>query len=280
VTEERRAVLTVGVPADVAASVAEAGYRAVPLASLDDLEAAGADEPIALLVGTDVRHIGLGELAVPVLVVVGDDPKAIQAAMQRGAHDVVRHPIFAAELAARVRSADRVTRARQALREAARTDELTGLATRRHLDEHLAMAGSMARRLGTPFSVVLIDVDRTRRINDEHGHLSGDEVVTEVARRLAAALRSEDIAGRWGGDEFLVVLPHTPVDGAWRLADRIRGSICDDPIELSAGGDVLATVSVGCAEGHGDDLEGHLRRAGAALVEAKESGRNKVVAGT
>lgn len=272
-------MLTVGVPADVAASIGEAGYRAVPVASLDDLEAASADEPIALLAGPDVRHIGLGELPVPVVVVVaGDDPKVIQAALQRGAHDVVRHPVVAAELAARLRAADRVTQVRAALREAARTDDLTGLATRRHLDEHLAMAASMARRLGTAFSVVLIDVDRTRRINDEHGHLAGDEVLTQVARRLASALRSEDIAGRWGGDEFLVVLPHTPVDGAWRLADRIRGSICDEPIDLSAGGDVVTTVSVGCAEGFGDDIEGHLRRAGAALVEAKESGRNRVVA--
>ena len=272
-------MLTVGVPADVAASVAEAGYRAVPVASLDDLEAAGADEAIALLAGPDVRHIGLGELAVPVVVVVaGNDPQVIQAALQRGAHDVIRHPVVAAELAARLRAADRVTQARVALRDAARTDELTGLATRRHLDEHLAMAAAMARRLGRPFSVVLLDVDRTRRINDEHGHLAGDEVLTHVARRLASALRSEDIAGRWGGDEFLVVLPHTPVDGAWRLADRIRGTICDGPIDLSDGGDVLTTVSVGCAEGFGDDLESHLRRAGAALVEAKESGRNKVVA--
>lgn len=272
-------MLTVGVPADVAASVAEAGYRAVPVASLDGLEAAGAEDPIALLAGADVRHIGLGELAVPVLVVVdGTDAKSIQSALQRGAHDVVRHPIVAAELAARLRAADRLTQARQALREASRTDELTGLASRRHLDEHLGMAASMARRLGTAFSVLLIDVDRTRRINDEHGHLAGDEVVAEVAHRLHAALRSEDIAGRWGGDEFLVVLPHTPIDGAWRLADRIRGSICDDPIDLSGGGDVLTTVSIGCAEGFGDDLEGHLRRAGAALAEAKDV-RNKVVAG-
>ena len=272
-------MLTVGVPADVAASVAEAGYRAVQVASLDGLEAAGADDPIALLAGPDVRHIGLGELPVPVVVVVaGDDPKVIHSALQRGAHDVIRHPIVAAELAARLRAADRVTHVRSALREASRTDELTGLATRRHLDEHLAMAASMARRLGTAFSVVLLDVDRTRRINDEHGHLAGDEVLTHVAKRLASALRSEDIAGRWGGDEFLVVLPHTPVDGAWRLADRIRGSICDEPIDLSSGGDVVTTVSVGCAEGFGDDLEAHLRRAGAALVEAKESGRNKVVA--
>lgn len=272
-------MLTVGVADDVAASVAESGYRAVPVASLDDLEAAGADEAIALLAGPDVRHIGLGELAVPVLVVVdGTDPSGINAALQRGAHDVVRHPIVAAELAARLRAADRVTQARQALREASRTDELTGLASRRHLDEHLGMAASMARRLGTAFSVLLVDIDRTRRINDEHGHLAGDEVVVGVARRLAAALRSEDIAGRWGGDEFLVVLPHTPLDGAWRLADRIRSSICDEPIDLSAGGDVLTTVSVGCAEGFGDDIEDQLRRAGAALAEAKDV-RNKVVAG-
>ncbi len=140
------------------------------------------------------------------------------------------------------------------------------------------MAGSMARRLRTPFSLLMIDVDRARRINEDFGHNAGDAVLAEVARRIASGLRSEDVAGRWSGEEFLVTLPHTPLDGAWRLADRIRAAVCDAPISLGGGDDVMVTVSVGCAEGSGDDIEHQLNRAQTALDEAKSAGRNRVVA--
>jgi diguanylate cyclase (GGDEF)-like protein len=214
-----------------------------------------------------------------VVVIEGDDPAAIDDAIRRGAYDVLRRPVVPAEVGARLRAAARLVEARRAAREAARTDELTGLVTRRHLDDHLEMMASMARRLRAPFSILLVDVDRTRRINDEHGHAAGDAVVAEAARRLMHGLRSEDVAGRWGGDEFLVLLPHTPVDGAWRLADRVRAAVSDDPIQFGRGADAVVTVSIGCADGFGDDVEGQLRRAAQARDEAKQAGRNKVVAG-
>ena len=269
--EPRPAVLVVGeVGADVAAAVEAAGYGVHPVGSLAEAAVHGA---VAVLADGQVRDRSLDGLGLPVLVVVDADGTGVDEALAGGAHDVVRRPLVPAEVRARLRAAGAVA-------DAARTDALTGLATRRHVDEHLEMVSSMARRLRTPFSLVMVDVDRTRRINDEHGHTAGDAVVAEVARRVAAALRSEDVAGRWSGEEFLVMLPHTPLDGAWRLAERIRASVCDEPVLLSAGADVLVTVSVGCAEGHGDDVEDHLRRAAAALDEAKAAGRNKVVAAT
>ena len=273
-------MLVVAAPGDIAEAVAASGYEPVPVGSIDEVALDHAAPPIAAIIGGAVRHVGLDELGVPVLVVIdGDDAPAIDDALVRGAHDVVRRPLLRAEVTARLRAAERLARARQAARDAARVDELTGLATRRHLDEHLEMMASMARRLRTPFSLLLLDVDRTRRINDEHGHGAGDTVVAAVAQRVADRLRSEDVAGRWGGDEYLVMLPHTPVDGAWRLADRIRTSVSDAPIELASGGDIVVTVSAGCADGFGDDVEDQLRRAAAALDEAKRSGRNRVIAG-
>ena len=274
-------MLAVDLPADVGTAVEAAGYQVVALPAVGQAPVSGAAAAVAAVLGGAVREVGLGELGVPVLVVVeADDEAAIDDALRRGAHDVLRRPLAPAEVAARLRAAERLASVQRALREAARTDLLTGLATRRHLDEHLEMVASMARRLRTSFSVLMVDVDRTARINDSHGHTAGDVVVAEVARRLSDGLRSEDVAGRWGGDEFLVILPHTPVDGAWRLADRIRASMCDEPVALgaSSGDDVVVTVSVGCAEGYGDDVEDQLRRAAAALEEAKTSGRNRVIA--
>jgi diguanylate cyclase (GGDEF)-like protein len=126
----------------------------------------------------------------------------------------------------------------------------------------------------------MIDVDRLRRVNDAFGHSAGDEVLRVVANRVKSRLRGEDLVGRWGGEEFLVILPHTPLDGAWHLAERVRQVVSDAPIVLGDGRDALVTVSVGCAEGFGDDPEDQIRRADDALAEAKEAGRNRVVADT
>jgi diguanylate cyclase (GGDEF)-like protein len=169
---------------------------------------------------------------------------------------------------------------RRELAELARTDQLTGLSNRRHLDEHLDMVASSARRLRVASSLLLVDVDHLRRVNDSYGLAAGDAVLRAVAERVSSALRGEDLAGRWGDEELLVILPHTPLDGGWRLADRIRLAVCDAPVPLPTGEEIMVTVSVGCAEGLGDDIADHLRRTDAALSEAKAAGRNRVVADT
>ena len=109
------------------------------------------------------------------------------------------------------------------------------------------------------FSLLLIDVDRTRRINDEHGERRRRHRAGGGRPPDPVALRGEDVAGRWAGEEFVVLLPHTELDGAWRLAERIRASVCDEPVDLGDGRDVMVTVSIGCAEGFGDDPDDHLR---------------------
>lgn len=242
--------------------------------------------PTVVVIGPDNRHLGLESLGVPVVAIVGsaDD---VDPALRRGAHDVIVEPVSQSELVARLRAADRLWRARREAIELTRTDLLTHLSNRRHLEEQLERLSSMARRLRTAFSLLVVDVDRIRRINEAHGRSAGDAVIAEVAVRVGAELRSEDLAGRWGGEEFLILAPHTPLDGAWRLADRIRAGVCDRPIAVITGeeglerkDEVLVTVSIGCAEGYGDDIEDHIRRATAALDEAKAAGRNRAIADT
>lgn len=278
--ERGPAVTVVGEGGEVAAGLEAAGFRVTAAPTLADVDGTDGTVPVAVVATDELRHVALAELGVPVIAVVDDRPEHIEDALRRGAHDVVRRPVVTAELVARVRSAERLAAAWRARDSAARIDPLTGLYTRRHLDEHLDMLASMARRQRQPLSLLIVDIDRTRRVNEELGHAAGDRVVAAVARRITTSLRSEDVAGRWSGEEFLVMLPHTPLDGAWRLADRIRASVCDEPVVLggAGAGDVVVTVSIGCAEGYGDDVEDQLRRAHTALDEAKAAGRNKVIA--
>jgi diguanylate cyclase (GGDEF)-like protein len=155
-----------------------------------------------------------------------------------------------------------------------RTDPLTGLGNRRHLDEQLRSARTSARRHGTMLSVAIIDVDQFKRINDTYGHASGDDVLCEVARRLGEVARAEDAVGRWGGEEFLVILPYCDVDASFALGERLRQAIGGELIETADGDRIPVTVSVGCATGHDAHV---VERADIALYAAKERGRNRTV---
>jgi two-component system, cell cycle response regulator len=222
----------------------------------------------------------IGDCAQPVVALV--DSTADQ--LPSGCVDVLSTTAPTAEVVARTALAVRVARADQDLRaaraelaEATRTDHLTGLANRRHVDEHLAMAASAARRHRQPMSLLLVDVDHLKRVNDAVGHGGGDAVIRTIATRLVHVLRGEDMAGRWGGDEFLVVAPSTDLDGAWRLGERIRDAVSASPVVIDGGRDVLVTVSIGSSTGPGDDLEAQLRQAESALDQARQTGRNRVV---
>ncbi|HEY4015570.1 MAG TPA: diguanylate cyclase [Polyangiaceae bacterium] len=155
----------------------------------------------------------------------------------------------------------------------ARHDVLTGLLNRRGAEEALEREASRAKRLGAPLSIALIDVDLFKRINDSRGHAAGDEVLTRVARAVQSSARAIDAIARWGGDEFLVLLPGTPLVGARAFAERVRAAA-----ELSgdAPGEPV-TLSIGVAERRKDEgMDEALARADAALYEAKGLGRNRV----
>jgi diguanylate cyclase (GGDEF)-like protein len=204
--------------------------------------------------------------------------------LRAGAHDYLRKPFEQAELIARVGGAVRLRRLQDELRERndvldrlSRTDALTGTFNRRHLDAELVAVANAARRHDREFSLIMFDIDHFKRVNDAVGHPGGDVVLQDFCRRLKATVRAEDIVGRWGGEEFLVVLPRTDLSGAVRLAERVRIAASAEPVRLGDD-DLSITVSAGCASARGSTTEDLVSRADAALYLAKASGRDRVVA--
>lgn len=204
--------------------------------------------------------------------------------LRGGAHDYLKKPFETAELMARVASALHVKQLQDELRERngalermARTDALTGLFNRRHLDDELRRRHSDARRHSEPLSLVLLDIDHFKRINDTYGHPVGDLVLCAFARILEGATRAEDVSGRWGGEEFLIILPRTDESGAVDVAERVRATIAQTPIEVD-GNEILVTVSGGCVVAPTHSVEMLLHEVDLRLYEAKMNGRNRIVA--
>ena len=156
-------------------------------------------------------------------------------------------------------------------------DGLTGMLNRRALDQRLHELTAQAQITGQPVAVIAGDIDHFKRVNDEHGHATGDAVLVEVAYRLRKALRAYDLAYRVGGEEFLVVLPGADVPAAAGLAEQLRAAVAAEP---AAG--LRVTMSFGVAGSAGPDLERErlLDEADTALYEAKARGRDQVVAAT
>ncbi len=165
------------------------------------------------------------------------------------------------------------------------TDSLTGVYNRRYVDRRLLEEVARARRAGYQFSCMYIDIDHFKHVNDSVGHLGGDEVLREVAGRIKAELRQSDALGRFGGEEFVVLLIDADLTSAMTVAERIRASMEDTKFILSTGLDLRVTVSIGVANlnntAQGDSIENTalqlLAKADHALYEAKQSGRNRVI---
>ncbi len=165
------------------------------------------------------------------------------------------------------------------IRDVADRDALTGVFNRRGLQGRFAEHRARALRRGTPFSVVLLDLDHFKAFNDCHGHAAGDEALCTVTRVLASLMRQEDAVGRFGGEEFVVLLGDTDLRGAMVAAERIRAAIADEPVRLPAA-TVGITASLGVAQCRAvdDSIDELLQRADFALYRAKASTRNCVVA--
>lgn len=182
------------------------------------------------------------------------------------------------EVERRAKVEEELLRVNAALEELARVDALTGLFNRRCLLERLEAELSRIKRYGGPLSVLMIDVDHFKAVNDTYGHPVGDRVLAGVAHDLAASLRRTDVAGRVGGEEFCVLLPGTPLAGAAQVAERLRMTISRRTFEVDSTS-LHVTCSIGAAglEGGGSSPEDVLGRADKALYEAKHGGRNRVV---
>lgn len=164
-------------------------------------------------------------------------------------------------------------------------DELTGLYNRRHMLSEMEREISQVMRYDLPFSLVLIDLDHFKKINDTYGHASGDAVLRHVARLLKQYARASDVIGRWGGEEFLVLLPHTPIDSAWHAAGKWLEALRHAPIITPAGETLTVSFSAGIAgykyqdvgSSLNDAIDSLLARADERLYAAKDAGRACVV---
>jgi diguanylate cyclase (GGDEF)-like protein len=218
-----------------------------------------------------------------VLLHPGADVDAVATALREGAVDVWTGERVAPELIARVRVAyrsrqllDLALRRYSDLEDLAYRDELTELPNRRGATRQLEVLISRARRHGQQLALLLIDADRFKAVNDEHGHAVGDVVLRELAARLRERVRREDIVGRWGGEEFVVALPETTPDGAAAVAESLRAAVACTPIEAD-GVELKVTVSIGVAAWTGLELDDLVARADRALYAAKAAGRDRVV---
>jgi two-component system cell cycle response regulator len=172
---------------------------------------------------------------------------------------------------------ERLREANAALQRLASLDALTGVENRRALEQHLQRLTARARRHGALYGVALVDVDHFKAFNDAHGHDAGDAVLQIVAERIRECIREEDVVGRWGGEEFMVLTPDIEPEGVAELAERIRGAIGSAPV-WHQGLELGVTVSVGWAAWPDASGEGIVRRADQALYGAKGAGRDRVAA--
>ncbi|PJA31661.1 MAG: GGDEF domain-containing protein [Zetaproteobacteria bacterium CG_4_9_14_3_um_filter_53_7] len=177
-------------------------------------------------------------------------------------------------------------KAKEELRFQATHDPLTGLRNRRYMMEQLNQGVSQAMRYRHAFAVVMLDLDHFKKVNDVHGHAAGDMVLAHMARVLRGGMRESDIPGRWGGEEFIVLLPHTDAKGAEHAADQWLNYITSAPLVLAGGASVAVSFSAGVASLDLNDKESDLKRvvdgllhtADSRMYIAKEQGRSRVCA--
>jgi len=224
----------------------------------------------------------------PIVVVSeSDQDNAVLRALELGVNDYIRRPVDRNELLARMRTQVRRKRYNEMLRdsvqatiEMAVTDSLTGLHNRRYFDSHLSGMFDKAVGRDKPLSLIICDLDNFKAINDQYGHDVGDEVIREFATRVRKNVRNLDLACRYGGEEFVVVMPDTDIALARIVAERIRLEIATHPFVVREGGAQLpVTVSLGVStlDGPDDTPERILKRADVALYNAKRAGRNQVM---
>jgi two-component system cell cycle response regulator len=224
----------------------------------------------------------------PILAITEPDNNArMLRGLEIGVNDFLIRPIDKNELLARARSQVRKRRYTERLRdnvqasiEMAITDALTSLFNRRYMESHLGTLIEQAAARGKPLSTLVIDIDYFKAINDTHGHDAGDDVLRDFALRIKRSIRGIDLACRYGGEEFVIVMPETDMAVAAMVAERLRRRIAAEPFPIQEGASAIpVTISIGIAALRGDDdtAAALLKRADQALYRAKRDGRNRVV---
>jgi two-component system cell cycle response regulator len=224
----------------------------------------------------------------PILAITEPDNTArMLRGLEIGVNDFLIRPIDKNELLARTRSQVRKRRYTERLRdnvqmsiEMAITDALTGLFNRRYMESHLGTLIEQAAARGKPLSALVLDIDYFKAINDNHGHDAGDDVLRDFALRIKRSIRGIDLACRYGGEEFVIIMPETDMAVAAMVAERLRRRIAAEPFAIAQGSrQIPVTISIGIAglRGKDDTAPALLKRADQALYRAKRDGRNRVV---
>ena len=224
---------------------------------------------------------------VPILAIAdAENNTRLVRGLEIGVNDYLSRPIDKNELLARVRTQIRKKRYTERLRdnvqmsiEMAITDALTGLYNRRYMETHVGTLVEQAASRSKPLTVLVLDIDYFKSINDSWGHDAGDDVLREFAVRIRKSIRGIDLACRYGGEEFVVVMPETDMAVATMVAERLRRRIASEPFPIQQGArSIEVTISIGIAAlGRGEDAAAVVKRADQALYRAKRDGRNRVV---
>src|SRR3569832_950667 len=226
---------------------------------------------------------------VPILAIADADHNTRRLRVREiGVNDFLLRPVDNNELLALARSQIRKRRFTDHLRdnvqnsnEMAITDALTGLHNRRYMESHLVTLAEQASLRGKPLALMILDIDYFKSINDNYGHDAGDDVLREFAVRIRKSIRGIDLACRYGGEEFVIVMPETGLHVAGMVAARLRRSIAGEPFAINKGTSrIQVTISIGLStlEKKGEPIGDVLKRADVALYRAKHDGRNRVVA--
>jgi two-component system cell cycle response regulator len=267
-------------PTEALFSVAEGNYELV-IVSL------GLKEHDGLRLCSQIRSLERTR-NLPILAIAEADNNArLVRGLEIGVNDYLIRPIDKNEMLARVRTQIKKKRYTERLRdnvamsiEMAITDALTSLFNRRYMETHLAALAEQAAQRGKPLSVLILDIDFFKSINDGHGHDAGDDVLREFSLRIRKSIRNIDLACRYGGEEFVIVMPETDMAVAGMVAERIRRRIATEPFPIQQNAKSLeVTISIGIASlgTGGDTAAAMLKRADTALYRAKRDGRNRVV---
>lgn len=266
-------------PADAVFQVTGASYELV-LVSM----ALGDFDP--LRVASQVRTIDHSR-NIPIILMADEGDKAqVVRALDLGINDFISRPIERNELKARVRTQIRRHRYAMELRESvnhsiamAVTDDLTGLYNRRYFDRHLNVLLGKAQSQDKNLAVMILDIDHFKSVNDTYGHDAGDVVLKEFSARVKRNIRGVDLACRFGGEEFVVIMPDTDVTSAELIAERVRQAIAEKGFDIKGQRPLSVTVSVGVSfnENAADTPESLIKRADVALYRAKREGRNRVI---
>ncbi|KXF77643.1 diguanylate cyclase response regulator [Paramesorhizobium deserti] len=261
-------------------SVVEGGYDCVIIST-----GLSGYDPLRLC--SQMRAIERTRLLPIILIAEHGETGLVARGLDLGVNDYLMRPLDRNELLARVRTQVKRKRYNDLLRrslsqtiEMAVTDGLTGLHNRRYLDSHMSMLFTRSVSRERPLSVLMTDIDHFKRINDTYGHDAGDDVLRDFAGRLHRNIRGIDLACRYGGEEFIVVLPDTDAHMAAVVAERIRETVASTPFLICNGtASVDVTISIGLAslQLRDDSVEKLFKRADVALYEAKKNGRNRVV---